>query len=114
MSWTLDARLPVIFAPAASAGSDDALLIEAGATAPPGHPVARLAAGRAAAPAHVAGCACCLPRGAVAAALGALFLARARGEVAFFRRVIADVTDPSAVRAALQNDPASAARFRLG
>ncbi|MDE2573876.1 MAG: hypothetical protein KGL55_01045, partial [Rhodospirillales bacterium] len=59
------------------------------------------------------GCACCLPRHGAAAALGALFLARARGEVPFFRRVLAVVRDAAAVRAALAGDVVTAARFRL-
>jgi hypothetical protein len=101
----------VVFADQASAGPDDALLIEGEAPAPPGRAVARFAAGPR--PWHAPGCACCVPRAAAAAALGRLFLARARGEVAFFRRVVAVVNDPAAVRAALAEDVLAAARFRL-
>jgi hypothetical protein len=65
---------------------------------------------------HAIGCACCLPRGPAAQALGHLFLARARGDVPFFREVLAvAVTTPgeAAVRAALAEDPVVSARFRL-
>src|SRR5271166_1568978 len=98
MNVEIDARVPVVFGDMAAAGPDGGLLIEGDAPAPPGRAVARFASG----PLrwHAAGCACCLPRAAAAAALGRLYLARARGEVVFFRRVIAVVNDPAAVRAA--------------
>jgi hypothetical protein len=105
-----DARVPVVFAPAALAGAEDALLLDAGGdAAPAAGVVVRLAAGRG----HPAGCACCLPRGAVAEALGGLFVRRARGEVGFFRRVVVSVADPDAVRAAVLSDRLVAGRFRL-
>ena len=106
-----DARLPVVFGDFSTAGPDDALLIEGEAPAPAGAAVARFAAGPR--PWHAVGCACCVPRAAAAAALGRLYLARARGEVAFFRRVVAVVHDPGAVRAALAADALAAARFRI-
>ncbi len=111
MSHATDARLPVVFGDIAMAGPHDALLIEGEAPAPPGRAVARFSAN----PRrwHAVGCACCAPRAAAAAALGRLFLARARGEVAFFRRVVAVVTDPAAVRAAIAGDALAAGRFRL-
>jgi hypothetical protein len=62
------------------------------------------------------GCACCTPRGPVAEALGRLFLARTRGDGAFFRSVVAVVTTSggrTAVRAALAQDQVCAGRFRL-
>jgi hypothetical protein len=110
-----DGRVTVRFGSAAGAGPDDALLVEGEAPVPVGHSEARfrLAPGL---PGHPAGCACCTPRGPVAEALGRLFLARARGEVAFFRSVVAVVTTPAgeaAVRAALAEDQVSAGRFRL-
>jgi len=112
MQQPTDARIPVVFADLAAAGPDDGLLIEGDAPAPPGHAVARFASGPR--PWHARGCACCVPRAAAATALGRLFLARARGEVAFFRRVVAVVKDPAAVRAALAEDTLAAGRFRLG
>jgi hypothetical protein len=62
---------------------------------------------------HVPGCACCVGRGALAAALGRLFIARARGEVAFFHRVVVTGAAP-ATRASLVADSLVTARFRLG
>ena len=106
-----DARVPVVFAAAELAGAGDALLLDAGqdASAAAGV-VMRLPA---AAPGHRIGCACCLPRGAVAEALGRLFLARARGEVGFFRRVVVCVPDAAAVREAVLGDRLVAGRYRL-
>lgn len=110
-----DDRVTVRFGSAAEAGPDETLLIEGDAPAPPGHVVARfrLVPGL---PGHPAGCACCSPRGPVAEALGRLFLARARGEAAFFHSVVAVTATPggeAAVRAALAEDQVSAGRFRL-
>src|ERR1700685_3147588 len=87
MLMKIDARVPLVFDDMAAAGPDDGLLIEGDAPAPPGRAVARFASG----PRrwHAAGCACCTPRAAAAAALGRLYLARARGEGAFFRPVVA-------------------------
>ena len=63
---------------------------------------------------HAPGCACCLPRPPVAAALGGLFLARARGEVPFFRRVVVVVADDVQIRTEIAGDPLVSGRFRLG
>jgi hypothetical protein len=66
--------------------------------------------------AHLPGCACCLPRGPAAVALGRLFLARARGEAPLFDTVVAVTRTPAgaaAVRAALDEDVVTRARFRL-
>jgi hypothetical protein len=113
-----DTLIPVVFDSRPSSAAGDAVLMEAsgagsrlrmetGSTAifsvarPGGHPAA---------------CACCAPRGAVAEALGRLFLARVRGEIPFFRRVVAvAVTEAgaAAVREALASDPLTAARYRL-
>ncbi len=112
----VDARIPVAFAPAASAGRGDALLIEGDGPVPDGVPdglpVARLAA---ALPGHVAGCACCAPRGPVAAALHRLFLARARDAAAFFTRLVvcAGAEGEAAVRQALAADAFLAGRYRV-
>ena len=108
----MDARVPVVFGDIATAGPDDGLLIEGDTPAPPGRAVARFTPG----PLrwHARGCACCAPRTAAAAAHGRLYLARARGEVPFFRRIVAVVNNPAAVRAALSGDVLAAGRFRLG
>ncbi|MDD2860650.1 MAG: hypothetical protein PHI71_06215 [Acidiphilium sp.] len=64
-------------------------------------------------PLHGIGCACCAPRGSAAEALGRLFLARARGAVPWFSRVVvvADAAGVAAVRAALAGDAVTMARF---
>ena len=113
MSDRDDARIGVRFAAAGDAGSDEALLIEG-----PG-PTDRPAVARFVLPVRVAthpiGCACCAPRGPVATALSRLFLARARGDVPWFRSVVAVTRSEAgadAVRAALMADVVTAARFR--
>lgn len=113
MSGREDARIGVRFAAAGEAGPDEALLIQGDA------PADRPAVARFVLPARVAahppGCACCAPRGPVATALGQLFLARARGEMPWFRSVVAvtrDAAGADAVRAALAADVVTAARFR--
>src|SRR3954452_17837379 len=102
MNHPADDRVPVHFGPP-QAG--DAVLVEAGMMVPSGHPAAHftLAPGLAG---HAAGCACCVPRGPVAEALGRLFLVRARGEVAWFGAVavLATPAGAAAVRAALAAD----------
>ena len=98
MTLMFDARVPVVFGSSQGAQEGDAVL----------------ASGLDGAPGHVAGCACCVARTPAAQALGRLFMQRARGEVAFFRRVLVDGhAAEAAVRAALQSDPVAAARFRL-
>jgi hypothetical protein len=122
MTKEQDPRLVVRFGSAADLGAGGvaaaALLIEDGAGEPlAGAPVARFAV-----PAsignlgHPFGCACCLPRGPVAEALGRLFLARARGEAALFDSVLVVTRTPAgaaAVLAALEGDVVTRARFRL-
>jgi hypothetical protein len=107
----MDDRVPVRFG---RAGPHEAALIEGDAAAAVGRPVVRfvLSPGL---PGHLAGCACCVPRAPVAEALGRLFLARARGEVAWFRAVavLASPAGEAAVRAALAEDRVAAGRFRL-
>jgi len=106
-----DPRVLVVFAPAASAGPGDALLLEGEGAGPEGVPMARFSAAR---PGHVVGCACCAPRGAVAQALHALFLARSRGTCGFFTRVVvaAGPAGEAAVRQALAEDVFLAGRYR--
>ncbi|MDE2005308.1 MAG: hypothetical protein KGI51_01975 [Rhodospirillales bacterium] len=108
-----DPRLPVRFGPLASAGPHSALLIEGDAPAPVGAVVARFvpAGGFGA---HPRGCACCTPRGPVALALGALFLARARDGAPFLEvlAVAASAVGEAAIRAALEDDVLTRARFR--
>ncbi len=99
MALMFDGRVPVAFGGSRDARGDDAVL----------------AAGWGGAAGHDAGCTCCATRTPAAQALGHLFMQRARGEVAFFRRVLidGDAAAEASVRAALQSDPVVAARFRL-
>ncbi len=111
-----DPRIPLRFGGMAQAGAGAALLIEAAEGTPLPASPAGIARFVLPATAHLPGCACCLPRGPVAVALGRLFLARARGEVPFFDTVVAVVQGEAgakAVRAALQDDVVTRARFRL-
>lgn len=99
----------------ASAAGVVAWLVQGDAPAPGPGPVARFRLPVAGA-GHPAGCVCCVPRGPVAEALSRLFLARARGEVAFFHDVLAlpfDAAGAAAIRDALAADSLLAARFRL-
>jgi hypothetical protein len=120
-----DARVEVRFGAAEDAGPEDALLIEGDAPAagiaprdgdaPADRPVVARFMLPVRVPTHPLGCICCAPRGPVAEALGRLFLARARGEVPWFRSVIAVTRSPGgaeAVRAALTGDVVTTARFR--
>ena len=91
-------RIPIRVGPAASVGPDSYVLFESDMPA--------------GAPLHVAGCACCAPRSALARALARLFMARARGEVTYFREVVV-VGDKATLTAAL-DDVVVAARFRPG
>lgn len=94
----LDQRIPVFAGDAAVAAADDVVVREA-ATAPPPHGI---------------GCVCCASRPALARALARLFMARARGEVAWFTRVIVACPpgDEAAIGDAIAADPVSFARFR--
>lgn len=106
MTLMIDARIPVVFGSRRDAQEGDVVL--AGVLdGPPGPDLAGPGG-------HGAGCACCVARTPAAQALGRLFTQRARGEVAFFRRVLVEGQAlEAAVRAALQADPVAAARFRL-
>jgi len=108
----IDARIPVRLGELADAGEGDALLLSSGVP-PPGWPAEVMSPG---APGHAAGCLCCQPRNAAAQALGALFLRRARGEVGWFRRVLAVIgpAEAAMVHDALETDPLVVARFRPG
>ena len=56
---------------------------------------------------HQAGCSCCAPRSAHADTLIRLFQARARGEIGFFRGIVASLpaAEAASLRAVLQSDP---------
>lgn len=108
----IDARIPVIFGAIADARPDDALLIEGDVGAPEGRVVVRLMAD--ANPSHSIGCVCCVPRSAAGSALAGLFLSRGRGDVAYFRRVLAITSDPDAITEAIENDMLASSWFRRG
>lgn len=99
MTLMFDARIPVVFGTSADVRDGDFVLADA----------LNGVAG------HDAGCACCVWRSPAAETLARLFLQRARGEVAFFSRVLAvgGSVAEHAIRTAVQSDPVAAARFRL-
>ncbi len=114
MAPFLDARIPVHFTPQAQAQAECAWLLQDDAPAPPDMPTARFHLPAVQAD-HPADCRCCQPRGPVVMALSGLFLARVRGEIGFFRHVIAITLNQQgedAVKAALASDPFLLARFR--
>ncbi len=109
-----DPRIPVVFVGAAQAASmlraDDAVLVENNLMIEFPGPIGHFTLGTTA---HVIGCRCCAGRAAPAQALTAMFLARARGEGIFFRRVIAVVHDVGLVRGLLEDDVVVRARFQV-
>ncbi len=107
----IDARVPIVFGAVADAGPDDALLIEGEQPAPEGRIVVRLS--ETGPSAHVTGCVCCVPRSAAGSALAGLFLSRGRGDIAYFRRVIAVVEDQAAITEAVANDMLASGWFRV-
>ncbi|WP_368415453.1 hypothetical protein [Falsiroseomonas sp.] len=129
MSWSLDARIPILIVadPAAltaalAGGRPAAVLLgpaPEGASrsdAPPPGAVA-LARFDLSGPAHAAACACCAGRSPAAVALDTLFQARIRNTCPWFERVVALAEAPVAqaeIAAALASDAVTAARFRAG
>jgi hypothetical protein len=111
MNSKADMRILIVFGGWAPG---DAVLAEGDALVPAGAFVMRfsLPAGGLG---HVAGCACCAPRGPAAAALAAMFRARATGAAPFFGRVVVVATPAgeAAVRAAVAEDVVAAARFMV-
>lgn len=105
-----DDRILVIFGSAALAQSGDVVLLDRVATIPAGIVAARFSPQGSGA-LHAIGCICCGGRSPAAVALAGLFAARARGQVEFFRRVIADVRDEALVRGQLADDVLVRARF---
>jgi hypothetical protein len=99
MNKTSDVRIPIVMGETDSALPDDFVLDLAGQAAAAGHPP---------------GCACCQPRSALGRSLGALFVARARGTIRPFARVLVTGTDdPETVAAALDADIVARARYRF-
>jgi len=114
MSLFLDGRIPVVFVSDPSdTGTEDVLLLEGDAPAPDGALVARFTAGGD----HALTCSCCTGRSPAARALSDLFLARARGQAAFFRRVCVvsrSAEGRDAVIRALSGDVLASGWFRAG
>ncbi len=119
MAWTLDARIPLTLladagalAAALAEGPPAAVLLEAGGDAPPGAVAeARFDPSLP----HAVACACCQGRCPVAEALDRLFLARVRGQVPWFQRVLALAENAQGqvlIEAALNGDAVTVARFR--
>ncbi len=129
MTWSLDARIPIVMvadlaalAAALAGGRPAAVLLGPQAPAssqlegmPPG--AVAMARFDLSAPAHAAACACCAGRGPAAAALDQLFQARVRNTCPWFERVLALAETPAAqaeVTAALNGDAVTTSRFRAG
>ncbi len=96
MTLFIDARIPVVFDEAL--GAKDACLAP-DPTWSDLHPIV---------------CACCGGRSPAAQAMDKLFLARVRGSIPWFSRLVVDKTGEAAVRVALTEDAVVSARFRLG
>ena len=108
----IDARVPIVFGAITEAQPDYAILIEGDAEAPAGRIVVRLTTDPTAQ--HATGCVCCVTRSAAGSALAGLFLARGRGDVAYFRRVLAISADPKSILAAVEADMLASGWFRAG
>lgn len=109
---TLDSRIPVLFMALGDARPGDAVLVAGDVTVPSSVVAARVA------PAtgwHRLGCNCCVPRTAAMQAMAALYLRRARGEVAMFTRLLVAVDPAMAdeIRAGLREDRFVSGRYRL-
>jgi hypothetical protein len=112
MAWSLDARIPVEIVAAASVVTGVVAVVrEAAAPLPPGAAIAAAFEPLA----HALGCACCGGRPAAAPAFDRIFLARVKGDCAWFDRVVAIAASEAgraALAAALAEDAATRARFR--
>lgn len=108
----IDARIPLRFGGLADRTVADALLTDGAVDLKDG-PGARFSIGEV--DHHPAGCACCRPQTAAAAALAGLFRTRAIMPGAAFASVLAVVgpAGEAAVRDALASDPVVSARYRL-
>ncbi len=107
----IDARIPLRFGNLADRTTTDAVLTDGSAGSMDG-PSAQFSVREMD---HPAGCACCRPQTAAAAALAGLFRTRAVTPGAAFASVLAVVSaaGEAAVRDALASDPVVSARYRL-
>ena len=111
MTRQADQRIELVFG--GKVEPTDAVLLAGSGPAPQAVAIERFSPTPA--PGHGIGCACCAPRSQASLALARLFLARARGEVAWFKRVVvlADPATHAALRAALADDILTRARFMI-
>lgn len=105
-----DLRIPVYIG--GLPGPDDAVLVEDGQTMPESGYALRFSVPRFG---HQPGCFCCSSRGPAANAFSALYRARATGTGPYFSRVLVlgTLLGIADVKAALQQDAVTQARFRL-
>ncbi|MGE4482488.1 hypothetical protein [Acidocella sp.] len=106
-----DRRIPVYIGIAP--GPDDAVLVEEEQDMPAtGHAVRFAVPKRG----HQPGCFCCTARGPAANAFSSLYRDRALGAAPYFTRVIvlASLAGQADIKAALDQDAVTKARFRLG
>ena len=91
----------------------DAVLVEDGHAMPPAGHAVRFVPPKFG---HQPGCFCCTSRGPAANAFSALYRNRATGAGPYFNRVIvlASLSGEADVKAALDQDAVTRARFRLG
>jgi hypothetical protein len=119
MTWSLDARIPVILLPDAAAlatslaAGKPAAVVGAAPTAPKPPAAACAVSFEAGVAGHAVACACCQGRSPAAQALDRLFQARVRGQSPWFDRVLVLAEAGEAVAAALREDSLALARFRL-
>ncbi|EKN00253.1 MULTISPECIES: hypothetical protein [unclassified Acidocella] len=106
-----DGRIPVYIG--GTPGPLDAVLVEDGHAMPPAGHAIRFTAPRFG---HQPGCFCCTARGPAANAFSALYRDRAMGAAPYFERVVilASLQGEADIKAALEQDAVTKARFRLG
>jgi len=111
MDTASDLRIAILVGTLPAPG--DALLVPLGSRIPAGFYGINVALD--AASHHPLGCACCAQRGAIPAALAAMFRARATGTAPFFKRII--VLAPQSIRPvieqAVREDIFAASRYRV-
>ena len=113
MLLTSDSRIPVHLNGAAMATADDAIAGDGTAAVTPGIAFFPLLSGQPGLAGHAPRCPCCAPRSAATRALTALFHARARGEIAPFRRlfIAVDAARIGPLHEAFAEDRFLAARY---
>jgi hypothetical protein len=113
MSFSIDARIPVIFGAPQEAGPQDALLVEGEGAPTRGRDYFQPDSQTG----HPPGCACCPPRNSAGIALARLMLARGRGTGLFFNRVIAVAATgqgKASIETALNDDPIASGFYKGG